>query len=70
MDDPALQFAGEPFWIKVSNDESIPDMQQIVDFANTMRADREHPEKLRAYAQQYMSWEGQYAPLMKMFTEE
>lgn len=70
VDDPALQFAGEPFWIKVSNDESIPDMQQIVDFANTMRADREHPKKLRAYAQQYMSWEGQYAPLMKMFTEE
>lgn len=70
VDDPALQFAQEPFWIKVSNDESIPDMQQIVDFANAMRTDREHPEKLRAYAQQYMSWESQYAPLMKMFTEE
>ncbi len=70
VDDPALGHAGEPFWIKVSNDDSIPDMQQIVDFAKAMRADREHPEKLRAYAKQYMSWEGQYAHILNKFTEE
>lgn len=70
VEDPVLQHAQETFWFRVSNDDTIPDMQQIVAFAKATRADREHPEKLRAYAQQYMSWEGQYAPLMKMFTEE
>ena len=70
VDDPALRFAQEAFWINVSNDDSIPDMQQIVDFALRMRKDKDHPQKLRAYAQQHMTWEGQYASIFEMIARE
>lgn len=70
VEDPAFAYAQEEFWIRVPNDESIPDMQQIVDFARKMRADREHPRKLREYARKYMTWEGQYAAIFNMFAEE
>ena len=63
--DPALEHAEEPFWLKVANDDSVPDMQEIVDFAMKMRQDPDHPAKMRAYAQKYMTWESQYAPIFE-----
>lgn len=70
VEDPAFRFAEEPFWIMVSNDDTIPDMQTIVDFALKMRADNAHPSKLRQYAQKYMSWEGQYASVFELISRE
>ena len=70
VEDPAFRFAEEEFWIRVSNDETIPDMQRIVDFALKMRADRAHHHKLRAYAEKYMTWEGQYASIFNLLSEE
>ncbi len=70
IEDPALDHAEEAFWLKVSNDDSVPDMQQIVDFALKMRQDPDHPAKMRAYAQQYMTWESQYAPIFQKLNNE
>lgn len=65
IEDPALNHAQEAFWLNISNDDSVPDMPQIVDFALKMRKDPNHPAKMRAYAQQYMTWESQYAPIFE-----
>ena len=60
VDDPALDHAEEPLWMRVSNDDSIPDMGSIVEFALKMRTDERSVEKLRAYAGEYLTWESQY----------
>ena len=70
VEDPALQYADEDFWIKVSNDDSIPDMQEIVDFTLKMRADKDHPDKMREYARKFMTWEGQYASIFERVARE
>ena len=66
VDDPALRFADKPFWIKLANDDSVPDMKEIVDFALAMRQEPEHPANMRAYAQKHMSWEAQYGWIFEM----
>lgn len=70
VDDPAFRYAQEPFWIMVPNDDSVPDMEQILEFAKKMRTDPCHPVKLRKYAEQYMTWEGQYAAIFELFNKE
>jgi len=60
VDDDALWYADEPMWLRVANDDSIPDMEEIVDFALRMRADGETVQKLRAYAAEHLTWESQY----------
>ncbi|MBO5128784.1 MAG: glycosyltransferase [Oscillospiraceae bacterium] len=70
VEDPAFAFATEEFWIRVPNDDTIPDMNQIVNFALKMRTDKAHTRKLRDYAEKYMTWEGQYASVFQMFEEE
>ena len=65
VEDPALAHTDEPFWLKVSNDDSVPDMQEIVDFALKMRAESDHPVRMRAYATEYMTWESQYGPIFE-----
>lgn len=60
VDDPALNHTDDPLWLRVSNDDSTPDMGMIVDFALRMRADETAGEKLRAYAGAYLTWESQY----------
>ena len=47
-------------WLRVANDDSIPDMAVIVDFVLKMRADETSVEKLRAYAGEHLTWESQY----------
>lgn len=60
VDDPVLEYADEPMWLRVSNDESIPDMERIVEFAVKMRQDPCCVEKLRSFAAKYLTWESQY----------
>lgn len=60
VDDPGLDHAGEPLWMRVSNDDTIPEMEKIVEFALKMRADELSVEKLRTYAGEYLTWESQY----------
>lgn len=70
VEDPALDYAEEPFWLKVTNNDSILDMQEIVDFALKMREDKQHPERMRRYAERYMTWESQYAPIFQKLENE
>ena len=70
VEDPAFRFAEEEFWIQVPNDDSILDMGEIAEFALKMRADKTHHRKLRDYAEKYMTWEGQYASIFKLLSEE
>lgn len=60
VNDPSLQFTDKPLWLRIPNDDSIPSMQMIVDFALKMREDSHTTEKLRDYAEKYMTWESQY----------
>ena len=63
VEDPALNYTDEPFWLRVANDDSLLDRQQSVDFAVKMRSDKNHPARMRKYAETYMTWESQYAPI-------
>ena len=60
VEDPALADAKDVCWMQVPNDNSIPDMEKIVEFALKMRNDEHCVEKLREYAKKKMSWESQY----------
>jgi len=60
VDDVALRYASEPMCYRVKNDDSIPNMQELVSFVQKTRADVNIVDKLRAYAKEYMTWESQY----------
>jgi len=70
VEDPALTDVEEPLWHQVSNDDQIPNMQDIVDFALRMRKDEYCVEKLRAYALEHMTWESQYEKVFSLLEGE
>lgn len=67
VDDPALDHTQKPLWLRIANDDSIPDMEEILSFALKMRADEHAVEKLRAYAAEYLTWESQYRQVFEKF---
>lgn len=60
VEDPALSTCESPLWLKVANDDSIPDMSMIVDFATTMKNNSSHIQELRNIAESKMNWDIQY----------
>ena len=52
--------ANRQLWLKVPNDETIPDMNEIVEFALKLKNDPSHVRDLRELAENYMTWEMQY----------
>lgn len=60
VDDPALSYAEKPMWLRIPNDDSIPDMNEIVEFALRMKNDPTHVQALRRIAEEHMTWEKQY----------
>lgn len=58
--DPSFDGIDSPKWLKVDNNDSIPDMQTIVDFALNMKNDDTHVGFLRKIAEERMTWEMQY----------
>ena len=60
VDDPALSYAEKPMWLRIPNDDSIPDMNDIVEFALKMKNDPTHVIVLRKLAEEHMTWEQQY----------
>ena len=60
VEDSVLQYAPKAFWLRVPNDDSIPDMDQIVSFALQMRAECDLAESMRSYAREHLAWETQY----------
>lgn len=59
-EDPSLSYAEKSMWLKIANDESIPDMNEIVEFALKMKSDPSHVQILRKLAEEHMTWEKQY----------
>lgn len=55
-DDPALT-GEEPFCLQIPADDSPVPMQQVIRFAQDMRARPDLPQQMREYARQHMSWE-------------
>ena len=41
---------------KIPDDESSIDMNLVIDFANRVMADPEHPQKMRKYAEEHLDW--------------
>ena len=48
------------FWHQVSNNDEIPDMNDIVDFALNIRNDKSVIPFMRKFAEENLSWEKQY----------
>ena len=71
VDDKALDEASESamYWMKLPNDEHIPELQKIVDFALQMRKDESIPGKLHDFAQKNMTWEAQFHKVFDIFEE-
>ncbi|MDD3214465.1 MAG: hypothetical protein PHY64_12365, partial [Eubacteriales bacterium] len=57
VDDPALPNDAD-FALRVSNDDSPIDMAAIVAFALRVKSSADASERMRAYAQAHLSWEG------------
>ncbi len=47
---------GSKYYLNLPNDDSLLDMDKIISFIDTMRQDKEHPSKMRAFALNYLSW--------------
>lgn len=45
-----------PYIYRVSPDESPVDIEKIIEFAQTVNADMDHPQKMRAYALEHLDW--------------
>lgn len=63
LEDRTFEKAEKRFWYLVSNDNSIPDMNGIVDFALQMRKDKEMIPYMCEFAKNYLTWETQYKKL-------
>lgn len=58
--DPLLTQFDQRFRYELKNDDSTPDMQGIVAFALKTREVQNHPQTLRQYAIDHMTWKAQY----------
>ena len=66
VDDPVLEFAKERLWFRIPNDDSIPDMGEIVEFVLKMKNTPSHVQSLRELAENYLTWERQYKKLFEI----
>lgn len=64
VDDPTMP--EEPrFCLRLPNDDTIPDMEQLIRFAKQAKQDTQAPALMHAYAKEYMSWEGILKPVFE-----
>lgn len=57
VDDPMVPDDAR-FCLKLANDDSMIDMQQIIRFAKAAKINADVPAQMRSYAREHMSWEG------------
>ncbi|MDO4747759.1 MAG: glycosyltransferase [Eubacteriales bacterium] len=60
VEDPGFADIKDAMWLRIPNDDSIPNMQEIIDFTLKMKHDSLHTEKLRVLAQSRLTWEEQH----------
>lgn len=63
LEDKTFENSEKQFWYLVPNDNSIPDMNGIVDFVLQMREDKEMIPYMRHFAEENLTWETQYRKL-------
>ena len=63
VDDMVLSKLEQKYWIKISNDDAIPDMSKIIEFALEMRNKENLIDDMRKLACDILSWEAQYKKL-------
>lgn len=63
--DPDLNEETKPFALQFPNDDSPIDMQQVIDFAQKVLSDPEHPQKMRAYAEKHLDYEVKMGRLLE-----
>lgn len=63
-DDPDLP-RGSDCCLQLPNDDSLPDMEAILAFANKVKADPALPGRMRAYARERMSWAGELRKVLE-----
>lgn len=68
--DVALDDLDKQFWFRVSNDDAIPNMKDILEFANRMRNNSTVAEKLHKHAMNILSWTEQYRKVFKFLEGE
>lgn len=68
--DVVLDELDKDLYIKISNDETIPSMDNIVDFALTVKKDSTVCERLRKYALNTMTWTAQYKKVFEYLEGE
>lgn len=64
VNDPALLELSSEYSLKVSNDDTIPNMQEILDFAERQKDCTENRFALRDYAKHHMTWIAQYKDVL------
>ncbi len=65
--DPALP-ADRGFFLQVPNDETPIDMEEVVSFAQSVKADAALPDAMRAYAEDTLSWRSVMARILERLT--
>ena len=56
---------GEEFYLKLKNDSSIIQMDEVYTFAQKMKEDKNHPSKMRAFAEAHLDWKVTVAELAR-----
>lgn len=67
--DKALEYAQE-FALQVPNNETIIEMQRLVEFAERYKGLTDIPVKMRKYAIKYMSWESEFKKILRLVEKE
>ena len=58
-EDPTIE-KGHPHAMQVANDDSLIDMERVIDFAKRMRQEKNAADGMREYAREHMSWEMEF----------
>ena len=66
LEDKTFGNADKQFYYRITNNETVPDMEDIVDFALKMRKDKDIIPYMRTFAEEHLTWETQYK---KLFSE-
>lgn len=66
VDDVVLSKEEEKFWIKISNDDTIPDMEKIVEFAVEINNRDNLIEDMRKLALDKLTWTSQYKKMFEI----
>lgn len=71
-DDPALETdpVARTFCMAIANDDSVPDWESILQFAQRTRAQENLPQTIRAFAEAHFTWESQLEQVLQTLAQQ